>query len=145
VGEERSRDLVALNDTLQALSAQDARKGQVVELRFFGGLSVKEAAEALKVSPETVMRDWKFAKAWLARELRRGNAKAWLGKDSPQRHRGAEKRPPGVSFLPFPRSFATHKDFWSGILNLEYGMRLSGRAVHSVVNLFFASQEELDS
>ena len=74
MGEERSRDLVALNDTLQALSAQDARKGQVVELRFFGGLSVEETAEVLKVSPETVMRDWKFAKAWLARELRRGNA-----------------------------------------------------------------------
>jgi RNA polymerase sigma factor (sigma-70 family) len=66
--------LVALNDALQALSAQDARKGQVVELRFFGGLSVEETAEVLKVSPETVMRDWKFAKAWLARELRRENS-----------------------------------------------------------------------
>jgi RNA polymerase sigma factor (TIGR02999 family) len=71
VGEERGRDLVALDDALKALSAQDARKGQVVELRFFGGLSVEETAAVLKVSPETVMRDWKLAQSWLRRELRR--------------------------------------------------------------------------
>jgi RNA polymerase sigma-70 factor (ECF subfamily) len=62
-------DLVALDDALQALAGVDARKSQVVELRFFGGLSVHETAEALNVSPETIMRDWKVAKAWLLREL----------------------------------------------------------------------------
>jgi RNA polymerase sigma factor (TIGR02999 family) len=62
-------DVVALDDALDALSQFDARKGRVVELRFFGGLSVEEAAEVLQVSPETVMRDWKMAKAWLYREL----------------------------------------------------------------------------
>jgi RNA polymerase sigma factor (TIGR02999 family) len=73
VGEEPGRDLVALDDALKALSTQDPRKGQVVELRFFGGLSVEETAEVLKVSPETVMRDWKLAKSWLRRELRGEN------------------------------------------------------------------------
>jgi RNA polymerase sigma factor (TIGR02999 family) len=62
-------DLVAMDDALQALTAVDPRKGRVVELRFFGGLSVKETAEILKMSPETVQRDWKFAKSWLRREL----------------------------------------------------------------------------
>jgi RNA polymerase sigma-70 factor, ECF subfamily len=62
-------DLVALDDALNDLAKLDARKSQVVELRFFGGLSVEETAEVLKISPETVMRDWKFARAWLAREL----------------------------------------------------------------------------
>jgi RNA polymerase sigma factor (TIGR02999 family) len=66
---EPGTDLVALDDALKALAAMDARKSQVVELRFFGGLSVEETAAALKVSPETVMRDWKLAKAWLRREL----------------------------------------------------------------------------
>jgi RNA polymerase sigma factor (sigma-70 family) len=61
--------LVAVDDALMALSAIDPRKGQVVEMRFFGGLSVKETAEVLKVSPETVQRDWKLAKSWLRREL----------------------------------------------------------------------------
>jgi RNA polymerase sigma factor (TIGR02999 family) len=69
VGKERGADLVALDDALQALAAIDPRKSQVVEMRFFGGLSVEETAEALHVSPETVMRDWKLAKVWLAREL----------------------------------------------------------------------------
>ena len=71
VGTERGKDLVALDDALQALSAVDPRKGQVVELRYFGGLSVEETAEALHVSPDTVMRDWKLAKVWLLRELGR--------------------------------------------------------------------------
>jgi RNA polymerase sigma-70 factor (ECF subfamily) len=62
-------DLVALDDALQALAAMDARRGRVVELRFFGGLSVEETAELLKVSVETVMHDWKLARAWLQREL----------------------------------------------------------------------------
>jgi RNA polymerase sigma factor (TIGR02999 family) len=64
-------ELLAVDDALQRLSAVDARKSQVVELRFFGGLTVEETAIALKVSPETVMRDWRLAKAWLIRELDR--------------------------------------------------------------------------
>lgn len=63
--------LVALDDALKALSAVDERKSQVVELRFFGGLTVEETAEVLKVSVETVMRDWRLARVWLRRELRR--------------------------------------------------------------------------
>lgn len=66
----RPPDLVAVDDALEHLSKIDVRKGQVVELRFFGGLSVDETAEVLKVSPETVRRDWRLAKAWLLRELR---------------------------------------------------------------------------
>ena len=62
-------DLVALDDALKRLAAVDERKSRVVELRYFGGLSVEETGEVLKVSPETVMRDWKLAKAWLLREL----------------------------------------------------------------------------
>jgi RNA polymerase sigma factor (TIGR02999 family) len=67
----KERDLVALNDALSALATFDARMGQVVELRFFGGLTVEETAKVLSVSPETVMRDWKTAKAWLLREIKR--------------------------------------------------------------------------
>jgi RNA polymerase sigma factor (TIGR02999 family) len=70
VVDARGPDLVALDDALTALEAFDPRKSQVVELRFFGGLSVGEAAEALRVSPDTIMRDWRFARAWLLRELR---------------------------------------------------------------------------
>ncbi len=66
---EPRRDLLAIDEALQRLSQMDARKSQVVELRFFGGLSVKETAEVLRVSTETVMRDWKFSKAWLLGEL----------------------------------------------------------------------------
>ena len=62
-------DLVALDDALNELTRIDERKGHVIELRFFGGLSVEETAEVLKVSPDTVMRDWRLAKAWLLREL----------------------------------------------------------------------------
>jgi RNA polymerase sigma factor (TIGR02999 family) len=62
-------DLVALDDALNTLAAMDVRRSSVVEMRFFGGLSVEETAEVLEVSPETVMRDWKVAKAWLMREL----------------------------------------------------------------------------
>ena len=69
----KERDLVALSDALSALATFDARMGQVVELRFFGGLTVEETAEVLNVSAETVMRDWKTAKAWLLREIRRGD------------------------------------------------------------------------
>jgi len=66
---ERAPDLVALDDALNDLTRIDERKGRVIELRFFGGLSVEETAEVLKVSPDTVMRDWRLAKAWLLREL----------------------------------------------------------------------------
>ncbi|HTY42634.1 MAG TPA: sigma-70 family RNA polymerase sigma factor [Thermoanaerobaculia bacterium] len=72
VSPERGSDLVALDDALQALAVVDARKAQVVELRYFGGLSANESAEALGVSPETVLRDWRLAKAWLLRELSGG-------------------------------------------------------------------------
>src|SRR5579859_2932384 len=69
VGGDRARDLVALDDAMNALARLDPRKVQVVEMRFFGGLSVEETAEVLKVSSVTVMRDWSTAKAWLYREL----------------------------------------------------------------------------
>jgi len=67
-------DLVALDDALNALELVDPRKSRVVELRFFGGLSVEETAAALKISVETVMRDWKLAKSWLRRELAGGES-----------------------------------------------------------------------
>ncbi len=72
VSGQPDQDVVALDEALTRLAAVDARKSQVVELRYFGGLSVKETAQALHVSPETVMRDWKVAKLWLLRELNRG-------------------------------------------------------------------------
>jgi len=68
-------DLIALDDALKTLSERDPRKSQVVEMRFFGGLSVEETAEALGVSRDTVMRDWQFAKDWLRREVRRDRSK----------------------------------------------------------------------
>jgi RNA polymerase sigma-70 factor, ECF subfamily len=68
---EPDADLVALDEALTALAAIDPRQARAVELRFFGGLSVEETAEVLKVSPETVHRDWRAAKAWLLRELSR--------------------------------------------------------------------------
>jgi RNA polymerase sigma-70 factor (ECF subfamily) len=71
VSENPLADVIALDAALRALSAIDERKNQVVELRFFGGLTVEETAEVLGVSAETVKRDWKLAKAWLRRELRR--------------------------------------------------------------------------
>jgi RNA polymerase sigma factor (TIGR02999 family) len=69
---EPTTDLVALDDALRALAVLDARKSQVVEMRFFGGLTIQETADALGISPETVMRDWQFAKKWLLRELSGG-------------------------------------------------------------------------
>jgi RNA polymerase sigma factor (TIGR02999 family) len=69
VTNEPAPELVRLDDALQALARFDERKSQVIELRFFGGLSVEETAAVLKVSPDTVMRDWRFAKAWLIREM----------------------------------------------------------------------------
>lgn len=69
VSAEPRADVIALDDALSALAAIDPRKSQVVEFRFFGGLDVEETAEVLRVSPDTVKRDWKLAKAWLRREL----------------------------------------------------------------------------
>jgi RNA polymerase sigma factor (sigma-70 family) len=65
----RAPDLVALDEALESLAVMDERKSRVVELRFFGGLSVEETAEVLGVSPQTVLRDWKLAKAWLYQEI----------------------------------------------------------------------------
>jgi len=70
VPNEPGRDLVALDDALEALAKVDERKSRVIELRFFVGLSMEETAEVLHVSPDTVKRDWRLAKAWLLRELR---------------------------------------------------------------------------
>jgi RNA polymerase sigma factor (TIGR02999 family) len=69
--EERGPDLEALDDALEALAKMDERKAKVVEMKFFGGMTVEETAAALKVSPDTVMRDWRLAKAWLSRELKK--------------------------------------------------------------------------
>jgi RNA polymerase sigma factor (TIGR02999 family) len=66
---EPALDVVALDRALEALAAVDVRKSRVIELRFFGGLSVEETAEVLHVSPDTVKRDWRLAKLWLLREL----------------------------------------------------------------------------
>jgi RNA polymerase sigma factor (TIGR02999 family) len=67
---DSSAEICALDDALSALGRMDPRRAQVIELRFFGGLSVEETAEFLSVSPQTVLRDWKLARAWLAREMR---------------------------------------------------------------------------
>ncbi len=68
---DRAAELCALDDALNTLSKMDARRAHVIELRFFGGLTVEETAHVLGLSPQSVMRDWKLARAWLARELRR--------------------------------------------------------------------------
>jgi RNA polymerase sigma factor (TIGR02999 family) len=70
VSNEPRQDVVALDDALQALAGLDERKSRVVELKIFGGLTVEETAAVLKVSPDTVMRDWRLAKAWLVKELK---------------------------------------------------------------------------
>lgn len=69
ISSERAAEVVALDDALKNLAVHDERKSRVVELRYFGGLTVEETSEVLKISPETVMRDWRFAKTWLLREL----------------------------------------------------------------------------
>ena len=71
VGSWRASELMALDDALTGMAKMDPRKAKVIELRFFGGLSVEETAEVLKISPQSVMRDWKLARAWLQRELAR--------------------------------------------------------------------------
>ena len=70
LGSGRARELIALDDALNALTKMDPRKARAIELRFFAGLSVEETAEVLKVSPDTVMRDWKLGRAWLLAELK---------------------------------------------------------------------------
>jgi RNA polymerase sigma factor (sigma-70 family) len=69
VADAPAKDLVALDEALNALAIVDLRKSRVVELRYFGGLSVQETAEVLKVSTDTVLRDWNLARSWLRREL----------------------------------------------------------------------------
>lgn len=69
IAEEQRTDLVALDEALSNLASMEERKARVVELRFFGGLSIEETAEVLKVSSDTVMRDWRLAKLWLLREI----------------------------------------------------------------------------
>ena len=71
---DRRTDIVALDDALRDLADIDPRKARIVEIRFFGGLSINETAEVLRVSPETVLRDWRMAKVWLLRQLSRGQA-----------------------------------------------------------------------
>lgn len=86
VASERSSDLVAVDDALNALASIDPRKAEVVELRFFGGLSVEETADVLKVSAATVMRDWRLAKVWLMRELSGGPVDATGSMATDRRH-----------------------------------------------------------
>ncbi len=76
VSDERAADVVALDEALRSLAEFDERKSKMVELRFFGGLSIEETAEVLGVSPGTVMRDWTLAKAWLQREISKGGRNA---------------------------------------------------------------------
>ena len=72
VSRERSAELVAIDDALTDLAAHDPRKSQIVELRFFGGLNIKETAEVMGISPTTVQREWRSAKAWLYQAIREG-------------------------------------------------------------------------
>ena len=72
VSNERAADLVALDEALMKLAAIDSRKAQIVELKYFGGMTIEEAAEVLEVSTPTVERDWKLAKIWLHREVSKG-------------------------------------------------------------------------
>ena len=74
LGTERARELIALDDALSAMAQVDPRKARVIELRFFAGLTVEETAEVLKVSPDTVLRDWRVARAWLLAEMGEGSA-----------------------------------------------------------------------
>ncbi len=73
IGPRETPDLVRLDDALHALAETDERKSRVIELRYFGGFGVEEVADVLEVSPQTVLRDWRLAKAWLQREMKRGD------------------------------------------------------------------------
>ena len=83
LSKEQSDELLALNDALESLAQFDARQSRIVELRFFGGLTVEETADALGISPKTVKRDWTVARAWLYREMKksRGDDAGTMGKD----------------------------------------------------------------
>lgn len=74
ISDDRTGEILILDEALAKLTALDPQQGQVVELRFFGGLSVEETAEVLSISPATVKREWALAKAWLAREMRKSSA-----------------------------------------------------------------------
>ena len=76
ISDQRAEEVLAVNSALDRLTAIDARKSRVFEMRYFGGMSVEEAAEALKVSPATVAREWRMAKAWLRREIVPGSQHA---------------------------------------------------------------------
>jgi RNA polymerase sigma factor (TIGR02999 family) len=76
ISDDRAEELLAINFALEGLAAFDPRKGRVFELRYFGGMSVEEVADALNISPETVARDWRMAKAWLRREIAPGSPDA---------------------------------------------------------------------
>lgn len=69
INDQRAEDLLALDEALNTLAAIDPRKSQIIELRFFGGLSIEETAEAMKISPITITREWRSAKAWLRRQM----------------------------------------------------------------------------
>ncbi|MGA8143627.1 MAG: sigma-70 family RNA polymerase sigma factor [Candidatus Acidiferrales bacterium] len=73
VSQKQGVDLVALDDALNCLAGRDEQQARIVELRYFGGLTIEETAEVLEISPATVKRDWNMSKAWLAREMRRGS------------------------------------------------------------------------
>ncbi|HSO73574.1 MAG TPA: ECF-type sigma factor, partial [Blastocatellia bacterium] len=74
VSQKQAADLIALDDALTGLEAIDARKSRIVELRYIGGLNIEETAEVLDISPATVQREWRAAKAWLYRAIKEGNA-----------------------------------------------------------------------
>jgi RNA polymerase sigma factor (sigma-70 family) len=76
ISEERAEEVIAVDSALAGLMAFDLRKGRIFELRHFGGLSVDEAAEVLQVSPATIARDWRMAKAWLRRAIASGSQRA---------------------------------------------------------------------
>jgi RNA polymerase sigma factor (sigma-70 family) len=76
MGSGQAEEILAVHEALEHLARLDERQAQVAEMRFFVGLTVEETAEVMKISPQTVMRDWKLAKAWLRREIRRGQRAA---------------------------------------------------------------------
>jgi RNA polymerase sigma factor (TIGR02999 family) len=85
VSPESNESFLALNDALEALSQVAPRQAKVVELRYFGGMSEEETAEAMKTSPRTLSRDWQFARAWLMRHLRGGQPAAYPARNSSER------------------------------------------------------------
>lgn len=84
LAEERAPELLALDEALSRLTPFDPQQAQIVELRFFGGLTVEETAQALSISPATVKRDWSMAKAWLSREIVRGFGSGLTDRDHPE-------------------------------------------------------------